>query len=142
MKAQSILAILFFLNTCAIAQDSKPKIDSIFLVSTVESTSKMSLLSNEGCLHADQIAKDDIEKNKVKLLIVGGIAPKIYLNQNIFEEKYNLKYFDYGDVAPGSHCLLLYNKTMFDYLMTKYGKKWLREIRPDVYGLQEWKKEK
>jgi|WetSurMetagenome_2_1015567.scaffolds.fasta_scaffold216184_2 hypothetical protein len=142
MKAQSILAIFFFLNTCAIAQGSKQKSDSIFLISSVESTSKMSFLSNEGCLHADQIAKNDIEKNKVKLLIIGGIAPKIYLNQNIFEEKYNLKYFDYGDVAPDSQCLLLYNKTMFDYMTTKYGTKWLKEVRPDVYGLKEWKKEK
>ena len=85
----------------------------------------------------DTTAKHDIIKRKIQLLLVGGIVPIRFNNQNDFEKKYGLKYVDYGDQIPASlECLALYNKTIFEYLDNKFGKSWRFEVRPDVIGFR------
>lgn len=85
----------------------------------------------------DTTAKHDIKKGKIQLLLVGGIVPIRFNNQNDFEKKYSIKYLDYGDQIPASlECLALYNRTIFEYLDSRFGKSWRLEIRPDVIGFQ------
>jgi hypothetical protein len=89
------------------------------------------------CNINDTTAKHDIKKEKIQLLLVGGIVPTRLNNQNEFEKKYGLKYIDYGDQLPASlECLALYNRTIFEYLDSQFGKSWRLEVRPDVIGFQ------
>jgi hypothetical protein len=83
-----------------------------------------------------EIAEIDIELNEIKLLIVGGIAPIFYSSQYEFEKKYQIKYYDYGDLIRVPFELMEeYNKRVFEYLDFKYGQKWRLEVRKDVLGL-------
>lgn len=87
------------------------------------------------CEVNQEIAEIDIKFNKPRLLIIGGIAPVIYKNQEKFQKKYKIEYFDFGCVSPDEECIKLYNKFIFKYLDTKFGQKWRKEVRKDVVGL-------
>ena len=56
-----------------------------------------------------------------------------------FEDKYNIKFYEQGCI--GSNCAKEYNEIIFDYLFKKYGKKWTKQIRKDVIGFKNWKKQ-
>ncbi|AKD03681.1 hypothetical protein PKOR_11765 [Pontibacter korlensis] len=71
--------------------------------------------------------------------MVGSIAPVIYKNQHRFERKYKVQYFDFGCTPPAYECIEECNKTVFNYLDSKYGGKWRREVRPNVMFLEEEK---
>ncbi len=118
----------------------KEIIDSIFI--HADSPSEFRLKFLENCDNAFIIAEQDIKKQEIKILIVGGIAPTIYTTDKDFEKKYQVKYSDYGDLAGKAECMYNYNAKVFDYLTEKYGNKWKKEVRKDVYGLKEWKKNK
>lgn len=87
------------------------------------------------CEVNQEIAEIDIQLNKPRLLIIGSIAPVIYKNQEKFERKYKIEYFDFGCVSPDEECIKQYNKCIFNYLDTKFGQKWRNEVRKDVVGL-------
>lgn len=78
----------------------------------------------------------DIHYGRPKLLILGGIAPIVYVGQEKFEEKYGVGYHDYGCISPDYKCMLEYNQAVFDYLDQTQGKKWRKEVRKDVVGLK------
>jgi len=101
-----------------------------------ESISHLDLLIIADCEINKDIAQRDINKNKPRLLLSGGIAPVIYSDQDKFEEKYGVKYFDYGCVTPSYECIEQYNKEIFIYLDNKFGKSWRLEIRKDVIGFK------
>ncbi|MEI6823748.1 MAG: hypothetical protein WCL51_17595 [Bacteroidota bacterium] len=85
-----------------------------------------------------EIAAIDIKIGKPKLLLAGGITPIIYNNQHKFEKKYHVKYYDYGDlINVPFESMEEYNNKIFEYLDSKYGKKWRLEIRKDVIGLKK-----
>lgn len=109
------------------------KIDT--LITITDSYKNLNLLLFADCEINKDIAQRDIKENKPRLLIIGGIAPTIHLDQHLFEEKYGIKYDDYGDVPPPSECLEQYNREIFNYLDKKYGKSWRNEVREDVDGL-------
>ena len=96
----------------------------------------------ENCENAYIIANQDIKKQEIKLLIVGGISPTMYSTDIDFENKYQVTYYDYGDLAANSECMFNYNSKIFNFLTEKYGNRWKKEIRKDVYGFKEWKKKK
>jgi hypothetical protein len=137
----STILIFGFSSFLTFGQEEKQEIiDSIFTYADSPSEFRLNMLEN--CENAKIIADQDIKKQKIKILIVGGIAPTIYTTDKDFEEKYQIIYSDYGDLPAKDECMYNYNSKVFDYLTEKYGKSWKREIRKDVYGLKKWKKNK
>ncbi len=112
--------------------------DSIVIKSEMNSYSKLIFISN--CNHAAKIAEIDLKKGQSYIFLSGGIAPKVYSNDSIFEKKYNIQFYDFGCVAAQKECIIHYNSIVFNSLKKQYGKKWQKEIRKDVIGLKEWKK--
>jgi hypothetical protein len=94
-----------------------------------------------GCGVADSLATMDVEKQLPFLLLAGGIAPVAYMPTDaVVEQKFQFHYYEYGCSSPDEACILGYNQRIFAYLTEKYGKKWLKAVRPDVVGLQAWKR--
>ena len=86
------------------------------------------------------LAKQDIENGNPFLLLQGGIAPVIIATDPQFEDKYKIYFYEYGCTGPDQSLMEDYNKLIFSYLTDQYGKKWIKEVRDDVVGLNEWKK--
>lgn len=131
------ILILGFYSTFCFGQE-KEIIDSIFINSDSPSEFRLKMLEN--CENAYIIADQDIKKNTINLLIVGGIAPAVNPSDQVFEMKYQVSYYDYGDLAAKGECMFNYNSKVFDYLTENYGNTWRKEVRKDAYGLREWKK--
>lgn len=140
MKNFILFILILGLNSTFCFGQKEEIIDSIFINS--DSPSEFRLLMLENCKNAYIIADQDIEKNTIQLLIVGGIAPSVYPSDQVFELKYQVLYYDYGDLAAKGECMFIYNSKVFDYLTENYGNTWRKEVRKDVYGLKEWKKKK
>ena len=88
--------------------------------------------------YSRESALKQIKSKTATLLLQGGIAPVIYSSDQIFSDKYNIRFYDLGCVAyDPSECLIAYNETIFDYLDQKYSKAWRKEIRKDVIGLRQ-----
>jgi hypothetical protein len=85
-----------------------------------------------------EYALEDMAKNTPRLIVLGG---KIISTQANFEQKYQLKYEDFGCIPPIDSCVWAYHQVIFEYLDTTFGRKWQREIRSDVLFFQIWKKE-
>lgn len=134
--------IFFCISLAIIGQDIHNQLDSVILLSGAESRTKMNFLSEDACEKAGELAKEDIKNKKINLFLVGGIAPVVYTTDKEFEEKYKIVYVDYGCISPKLNCLINYNETVFNYLNQEYGKKWRKEIRKDVIGLKNWKRNK
>jgi hypothetical protein len=82
-------------------------------------------------------ALQDIENKRIRLLIQGGISPSANSElDNKFEKKYCLRYYDFGCTYIGYECMPDYNKTVFDYLTKRYGRKWKKKVRKDVIGIE------
>jgi hypothetical protein len=82
-------------------------------------------------------ALEDIKNGKINILISSGIAPVIYKSDEKFSKKYNVNFSEYGCEAIADESLYEYNRTVFEYLDKKYGKKWRRKIRKDITGLKK-----
>jgi len=100
-----------------------------------KSIENLDLLFVSNCDINYEIAELDIKKGFPKLLILGGIVPIIELTQKQFEEKYGVKYFDFGCNTPAVECAIEYNKRVFQFLDIRFGKGWRSEVRKDVAGL-------
>ncbi|NDV69284.1 carboxypeptidase-like regulatory domain-containing protein [Dysgonomonas sp. 25] len=106
-----------------------------------KSLSDIVLIAKYDCEVNSANAEKDIRDNEVKLLIMGGYAPKkIRDKDHKFEEKFNLKYYQYGCLAPEIECLIEYNRHIFEYLDSRYGKSWRKSVRKDVPGFKEYRK--
>jgi hypothetical protein len=114
--------------------DSFSNIDTTITIVDKPITS-LKLLAISECGVNQDIAQRDISNQKQRLLLAGGIAPVMYIHQDRFEKKYNVLYDDFGCLAPNHDCIVKYNKVIFKYLDSKYGKKWRKEVRKDVIGL-------
>ena len=90
------------------------------------------------CLnYSKEAALNDIRSNNMTILFQSGIAPIVYSKDKDFQEKYNVAFLDFGCVvSENEECLKAYNRTIFEYLDKKYGKKWRSEIRKDAIGLK------
>ena len=96
----------------------------------------------KGCSQAILYAKKDIKDNKLTLYSSSGMIPRSEKEGKkmiAFMKKYNLKYSNFGCVAPNYKCVTEYNKQIFDYLTETYGKKWMKEIDKYIIGFAEWK---
>jgi len=81
-------------------------------------------------------ALDHIQLGKINILQSGGIASVIYKSDKKFSKKYNVNFTDFGCEAVAEESIYEYNKTVFEYLDKKYGKKWRKEIRKNIVGLK------
>ena len=96
----------------------------------------------DGKNEIQNLAKLDIENQIPLLLLQGGINQEITPSDQKFEKKFNVYFFDYGCSAPSETVESIYNQIIFDFLYSKYGKIWMKEIRKDVPGFKEFKSRK
>jgi hypothetical protein len=90
------------------------------------------------CSFDKERAENDIKISEIKVLLIGGIAPIANSKQdNRFEKKYRVKYYDFGCIADNYDCIEDYNKVIFKYLDSNFGKTWRKTIRNDVIGLRD-----
>ncbi len=88
-----------------------------------------------------KLAKQDIMAGNPFLLLQGGIAPVMMASDPKFEDKYKIYFYEFGCTGPDQSLIENYNKIIFDYLKDQYGEKWIKEVRDDVVGLDDWKKD-
>lgn len=87
------------------------------------------------CENSKVKAKTDLKKGRVNFLILGGIVSTRVKGQEVFEQKYKLKYLDFGCMVPNDICIEDYNATVAKYLDQTFGKQWRKEVRKDVKGI-------
>lgn len=93
-------------------------------------------------IQAEQLANGDISNGISFLLLAGGIAPVVIATDPKFERKYGIYFYEYGCTGPDYDYIKAYNKVIFEHLTEQYGKRWIKEVRKDVVGLKDWKKNK
>jgi hypothetical protein len=97
----------------------------------------LSLVIKSNCPVNRIIAENDIKNGKIKLLLVGSVAPIANSKHDLlFQDKYKVFYYDYGCDAPAHECITQYNEKIFNYLDSKFDKQWRNEVRKDVIGLK------
>ena len=73
------------------------------------------------------------------LMITGGTVYVIHSGQEKFKKKYGVGYHDFGEYLECSYRdMRAYNEVIFEWLNQHYGKKWQKDVRPDVVGLGKW----
>ena len=82
-------------------------------------------------------ALEDIKNGDIKILESSGIVPVFYESDLKFAKKYNVDFVEYGCEAIAWESLYEYNRTVFEYLDKIYGKKWRKNIRKDIVGIEE-----
>jgi len=103
---------------------------------TDKSISNYEIIIDVKCDIDNLTALADIKDRHPKLMLISGIAPMHIKGQENFEKKYEVKYHEFGCIAPIKTCVLMYNKVIFEYLDKKFGKKWRDDVRTDVLGLK------
>jgi len=89
------------------------------------------------CEYNAERAEFDWKNGKANLLLVGSIAPIANSpSDKQFEEKFGIKYFDFGCEPLIDECLKEYNKRVFELIDKKYGMKWRKKVRSDVEYLK------
>ena len=80
--------------------------------------------------------ESDLKANKIKLFIIGGIAPRHVQGQEQHEKMYNFEYYNYGCTPEADECIKSYSTKAFKHLDQKYGKLWRNFVRQDVLYLR------
>ncbi|MGV3458888.1 MAG: hypothetical protein ACO1N9_00390 [Flavobacterium sp.] len=81
----------------------------------------------------------DAANNNVRLYILGGFVPAVTEADRKFEEKYSVRFHDFGCTPPPLDYYKEYNVLAFAYLKEKYGDAWEKEIKPNVLGWDVFK---
>lgn len=130
MKAAWSL-LLLLAGTCCYGQDG----DKYSMRSRMFSQTDTSCYS-----YYYNLARADIAAGTMKLLIIGGFAPRYYATDSAFERRYHVSYYLFGCVVPDkAQCLEYYNELVMSHLDKQYGKKWRKKVRRDVMGLKDKK---
>lgn len=116
------------------AQSGKPSIDDINSSGAV----RISFVENE--VEAKKLAQIDIENKVLVLFLQSGISSITYPNDTLFQNKYNLFYFELGCVSQEPSIIESYNLQVFKFLDGKFGKDWRKKIRKDIIGFKKYKK--
>ncbi|MDD5150861.1 MAG: hypothetical protein PHC28_10365 [Flavobacterium sp.] len=127
------LLIFLFLSNLAFGQSKKLSDEDI----NNSGASRINFIEN--CNEVEKLAEIDIKNETIILFLQSGEAPIIYYKDETFKKKYNVFFYEQGCI--GSNCTKEYNKIIFNYLLNKYGKKWIKQIRKDVIGFKDWKKQ-
>ncbi|MEQ8423755.1 MAG: carboxypeptidase-like regulatory domain-containing protein, partial [Cyclobacteriaceae bacterium] len=103
----------------------------------IQESTELNFLITANCEFDKDRAQQDIRKNKVKLLLVGSIAPIANSKHDErFMKKYKIKYYDFGDEVIAMECIEEYNLEIFKFLDNMYGTDWRSEARTDVIALE------
>ena len=87
--------------------------------------------------------KIEINSNTKTIYVLGGIASVITKEDLAFAKKYNIKFHDFGCIAPTNfEEYEVKNTLIFEYLNKIYGKQWQKEIKPSILGFEKWRKNK
>ena len=91
-------------------------------------------------IYSNQYVSENLNQNQKIIYVLGGIA-SIYTKEDIeFEKKYNIKYYDFGCIAPTNfEEYEVKNKKVFDSLSRDFGENWQKEIKSSSMGFSEWK---
>ena len=89
---------------------------------------------------AEKMAELDIKNGNPFLLLMGGIAPTIIATDPQFEKEYGIYFYEFGCTGPENDIIIAYNRIVFEHLNSTKGKKWIKEVRDDVIGFKEWKR--
>jgi len=88
-----------------------------------------------------ETVKIEINTNTKTIYVLGGIASVITKEDLAFAKKYNIKFHDFGCIAPTNFKEYeAKNALVFDFLNANFGKQWQKEIKPSVLGFEKWKK--
>lgn len=83
----------------------------------------------------------EVNQNTKTIYVLGGIASVITKEDLAFAKIYNLKFHDFGSLAPANFEFYeSKNDLVFDYLNKTYGKQWQKEMKPNAMGFDKWKK--
>tara|TARA_R110000868_G_scaffold155339_1_gene381757 strand:- start:77 stop:526 length:450 start_codon:yes stop_codon:yes gene_type:complete len=100
--------------------------------------SKLTFVADEK--EAEKMAELDIKNGIPFLLLMGGIAPTIIATDPNFEKEYGIYFFEFGCTGPENEIIIAYNRIIFEHLNSTKGKKWIKDVRDDVIGFKEWKR--
>ncbi|MCZ4320375.1 hypothetical protein O4H26_15400 [Aequorivita viscosa] len=100
--------------------------------------SKLTFVTDEK--EAEKMAELDIKNGIPFLLLMGGIAPTIIATDPIFEKEYGIYFFEFGCTGPENEIIIAYNRIIFEHLNSTKGKKWIKDVRDDVIGFKDWKR--
>lgn len=84
----------------------------------------------------------DVTNGNVRLYILGGFVPAVTEADRKFEEKYKIRFHDFGCIPPPLDYYKEYNVLAFSYLKENYGDGWQEEIRTNILGWNEWNSQK
>lgn len=85
--------------------------------------------------------KIEINSNTKTIYVLGGIASVITKEDLAFAKKYNVKFHDFGCIAPINFKEYeAKNALIFEHLNKVFGKQWQKEIKSSVMGFEKWKK--
>lgn len=140
---------LFVLNGNEIPREILEKIDpkiidSVKVLKNKKSTDKYGEKGKFGTIeiYSNKYISNINQEYKV-IYVLGGIA-SIYTKEDVeFEKKYDVKYYDFGCIAPTNfEEFELKNKKVFDSLSKEFGNNWQKEIKTSSLGLKDWIKTK
>lgn len=83
--------------------------------------------------------EEDLKQNKITIYLQGGIVSVVKKNDLEFALNHGISYHDFGCMAPGNISYYeKYNQNVFNYLLRKFGKKWISEMNSNAFGFQKW----
>lgn len=89
-------------------------------------------------LKFEEISK--IENTKT-IYLIGGIVPAVTEKDLAFAKKYNIKFHDFGCIAPIDFKKYEeLNMQVFEKLNKEFGENWQKEIKKETLGFEKWKK--
>lgn len=81
--------------------------------------------------------ENDLKNNTITLYLQGGIVSVIKKEDQVFQEKYGVRYYDSGCVATKDfEYYEMYNHHVFAYLSRKFGDDWKKELNASTFGIQ------
>ena len=145
-KKEALLVLNGKIISKEILDKIDPKIiDSVKVLKDKKSTDKYGEKGKFGTIeiYSSKYVSENLNQNQKIIYVLGGIA-SIYTKEDIeFEKKYNVKYYDFGCIAPTNfEEYEAKNNKVFDWLSREFGDNWQKEIKVSSMGFSEWKKEK
>jgi hypothetical protein len=109
---------------------------TVFIHNSDISNFTWAIISPCNGVYNSQKALIDLGNGKANLVVLGGIAPAIYISDKEFKRKYKVGYNVFGCEPPDlEECLRQYNEVLIKQLDERFGKEWRKYVRNDVLGL-------
>lgn len=83
--------------------------------------------------------ENDVRKSSITIYTLGGLKPYGQKAIEAFQQKYSVKYHDFGCLAPGNMSYYeKYNLLVFNYLKDKWGEEWEKDVKDTAMGFYNW----